>query len=151
MNYVLIYCVVLGIFLQSAYARYTSCGGGKLITVAVDSCPDLKNDSTAPCELKRGTNVTMSVTFSSVKDSKKLNAVVHGIIAGVPVPFPFDHPDGCDKSGITCPISTGQTYTYKAVLAISSSYPSIECSVKWELQDDNHDDEFCLVILVKIT
>lgn len=56
--------------------------------------------------------------------SQTSKAVVHGIIAGVPVPFPIPMEDGC-KSGIQCPIQKQQSYHYVNALPVKSEYPSV--------------------------
>jgi len=60
-----------------------------------------------------------------VEDTSVAKAVVHGIIAGVPVPFPTSQPNACENSGLSCPLATGQNYTYSAVIPVSSSYPKV--------------------------
>lgn len=66
----------------------------------------------------------MSSSFDIAVESKESKAYVHGIIAGVPVPFPIPDSDGC-KSGIQCPIHTQQTYHYANTLAVKKEYPSV--------------------------
>lgn len=51
--------------------------------------------------------------------------VVHGIIDGVPVPFPVDNPDVCKDHGITCPMPAEKPQTFKAVLPVKNEYPSV--------------------------
>jgi len=57
-------------------------------------------------------------------ESTTSTAVVHGIIAGVHVPFPITNGDGC-KSGIECPIQKLQKYHYETALPVKSEYPSV--------------------------
>lgn len=64
--------------------------------------------------------------LSVAVESQKSKAVVHGIIAGIPVPFPIPMEDGC-KSGIKCPIHTQQSYHYVNALPVKSEYPSVSC------------------------
>lgn len=51
--------------------------------------------------------------------------VVHGIIDGVPVPFPIPNPDVCEDHGITCPMPAEEPQTFKAILPVKSEYPSV--------------------------
>lgn len=60
-------------------------------------------------------------------ESQTSTALVHGIIAGVPVPFPIPIEDGC-KSGIQCPIQNGQQYHYQNSLPVKSEYPPVSTS-----------------------
>ena len=56
--------------------------------------------------------------------SQTSTALVHGIIAGVPIPFPIPIEDGC-KSGIVCPIQQQQKYNYVNLLPVKTQYPSV--------------------------
>jgi len=51
--------------------------------------------------------------------------LVYGHIAGVDVPFPLDNPDACKDSNITCPIHKNQAYSYRNVIFVKTSYPSV--------------------------
>lgn len=62
------------------------------------------------------------------KDVTDVTAVVHGVLSGVPVPFPISHPDACgDKdSGLTCPLTAaGGPYTYTATFFVEKAYPKV--------------------------
>lgn len=56
--------------------------------------------------------------------SQTSKAVVHGVIAGVAVPFPIPIDDGC-KSGIQCPIQEKKIYSYVAQLSVKNEYPAV--------------------------
>lgn len=56
--------------------------------------------------------------------SQTSKAVVHGVIAGVPVPFPIPVEDGC-KCGVQCPIVEQKVYSYVNQLPVKSEYPSV--------------------------
>ncbi|KAG8176971.1 hypothetical protein JTE90_029420 [Oedothorax gibbosus] len=73
-------------------------------------------------------------------------AVVHGVIGGMPLPFPVPNPDGCKFGGLTCPLENGKTYTYTHNLFIRSSYPPLGVKVRWELQDEAGKDIVCIEI-----
>jgi len=113
---------------------------GKVRSVTVAGC-----DNT-PCLLRTGTDVSLTVDFTSLVETDKVKAVVHGIIGGVPLPFPFPHSDACQDSGLTCPLHNGVNNTYTTTLPIQKSYPKIKVIVKWELQDDSKKDLFCIEI-----
>ncbi|KAF3844807.1 hypothetical protein F7725_007970 [Dissostichus mawsoni] len=113
--------------------KFLDCGSstGKVVTVDIAPCPN------QPCELHKGVSYGVNVTFNSDVLSQTSTALVHGIIAGVPIPFPIPIEDGC-KSGIVCPIQKQQKYNY------------IKLVVEWELRDDNKKDLFCIRFPVKI-
>ncbi|XP_063804388.1 NPC intracellular cholesterol transporter 2 [Pseudophryne corroboree] len=119
------------------------CVQGKLISVDVSPCP------TQPCPLVKGSTYTINVTFTSSEDSPSCSAVVHGLIGGFPVPFPLPEADGC-KSGISCPVKAGQTYTYLTKMPIKPEYPQMKLVVRWELRDADNKNYFCWVIPVHI-
>jgi Niemann-Pick C2 protein len=89
---------------------------------------------------------TYQLKSLSDDDSDVLTAVVHGVVLGVPFPFNLPNPDGCKDSGVSCPISAGQTYNYKTSLPVLASYPRVTVDVKWELQDKDGNDVVCVLI-----
>lgn len=130
---------------QTEPVHFKDCGStvGVIKEVNVSPCP------TQPCELMKGQSYSVNVTFTSSTESENSTALVHGILMGVPVPFPIPEPDGC-KSGITCPIQKDKTYSYLNKLPVKTEYPSIKLVVKWELQDDKEQRIFCWEIPVQI-
>ncbi|XP_071376966.1 NPC intracellular cholesterol transporter 2-like [Centroberyx affinis] len=125
--------------------KYIDCGSsvGKASMVDISPCPH------QPCQLHKGQNYSVNVTFSSTVESKTSKAVVHGVIAGVPIPFPIPIEDGC-KSGIECPIQKQKSYHYVNQLPVKSEYPAIKLVVEWELKDDTSNDLFCIKFPVQI-
>ncbi|XP_060532037.1 ecdysteroid-regulated 16 kDa protein-like [Cylas formicarius] len=132
---------------STGLALYTDCGSvdGKIISVHISNC-----GTSARCILKRRHNVTMEINFKSNVESSSLQAVVHGIILGVPVLFDLPNPDGCKDSGVTCPVENGSTYKYVTTMPISSTYPRVTVDIKWELRDDQNKDLLCALIPAKI-
>lgn len=140
--------VVLLMFVGVDCIQWKSCdasGRSKIANVSISDC-----EQTPICILKKGTNVTISVAFTINEDSKTAKVVVHGIVSGVPVPFPPDNPDGCKDSNLQCPLKNGNSYVYKTAIYIKKSYPKMKLVVKWELQDDNSNDIFCVEVPVEI-
>uniref|UniRef100_A0A3B4ABY5 NPC intracellular cholesterol transporter 2 n=1 Tax=Periophthalmus magnuspinnatus TaxID=409849 RepID=A0A3B4ABY5_9GOBI len=125
--------------------KFLDCGSstGKVSLVDITPCP------TQPCDLKKGGNYSVNVTFVSNVETEKSTAVVHGIIAGLPIPFPIPVSDGC-HSGINCPIHMQNAYHYVATLPVKSEYPCLKLVVKWELKDDGNKDLFCIEFPVQI-
>uniref|UniRef100_A0AAQ5X293 NPC intracellular cholesterol transporter 2 n=1 Tax=Amphiprion ocellaris TaxID=80972 RepID=A0AAQ5X293_AMPOC len=126
-------------FTWAVPVKFLDCGStsGKVSIVDINPCPS------QPCQLHKGQSSSVNVTFNSGVESHTATAVVHGIIAGVPVPFAIPNADGC-KSGIQCPIQKQQIYHYETELPVKSEYPSIKLVVEWELRDDNKNDLFCI-------
>ena len=126
---------------------FTDCGSqtGKVASVEVSNCPDGQD----VCTLKKGSQPEITIKFTSNAESKGLKAVVHGVIASVPIPFPIPQSDAC-KSGVSCPIKSGENYTYSNKFSVRRSYPPVSVSVRYELQDDNSSDVVCVEIPCKI-
>lgn len=125
--------------------KFMDCGSaaGKVVMVDIVPCPH------QPCQLHKGQSYSVNVTFNSAVESKTSKAVVHGVIAGLPVPFPIPDDDGC-TSGIQCPIESQKSYTYVNQLPVKTVYPSIRLVVEWELRDDASKDLFCIKFPVQI-
>ncbi|KAK6307242.1 hypothetical protein J4Q44_G00223900 [Coregonus suidteri] len=125
--------------------KFVDCGSdvGKVVIVDIHPCPK------QPCELHKGQAYAVNVTFNSAVESQTSKAIVHGLIAGVPIPFPIPIEDGC-KSGIECPIQKAQSYHYVTQLPVKSEYPCIKLVVEWELRDDTGKDLFCIKFPVQI-
>ncbi|XP_006632426.2 NPC intracellular cholesterol transporter 2 [Lepisosteus oculatus] len=138
--------VSLFAFTAAEPVTFIDCGSkeGKILTIEVNPCPK------QPCELKKGQSYSVNVTFNSEIESKTSKAVVHGVVAGLPVPFPIPNDDGC-KSGIECPIQKQKTYSYVNQLPVKAEYPCIKLVVEWELRDDSNNDLFCVKFPVQIT
>ncbi|XP_055027470.2 NPC intracellular cholesterol transporter 2-like [Misgurnus anguillicaudatus] len=141
-------CVVLLSFIAYASAehvKYLDCGSvqGTVIGVDIQPCPQ------QPCQLHKGQDYTVNVTFSSNAASQTSKAIVHGVIAKVPIPFPIPIDDGC-KCGIQCPIKEKNIYSYVNQLPVKSEYPAIRLVVEWELRDDLNKDLFCIKFPVEI-
>jgi hypothetical protein len=62
--------------------------------------------------------------FPGVPDNS-VKADVHGIIQGLPVPWPLHDPDACHSSGLTCPLQPGNNYHYTSNIEVLKSYPKV--------------------------
>jgi len=62
--------------------------------------------------------------FPGVPDNS-VKAEVHGIIQGLPVPWPLHDPDACHLSGLTCPLQPGNVYHYTATFLVLKTYPRV--------------------------
>ncbi|KAG9336458.1 hypothetical protein JZ751_002805 [Albula glossodonta] len=139
-------CFSLFVLTHAEPVKFMDCGSavGKVSIVDINPCPK------QPCELRKGQSYSVNVTFNSNDESQTSRAVVHGVIAGVPIPFPIPIDDGC-KSGIACPIQKDKSYSYVNQLPVKPEYPSIKLVVEWELRDDSGKDLFCIQFPVHIT
>ena len=70
-------------------------------------------------------NKTLQEILSIAETSiTSLKAVVHGIIAGIPVPFSLPEPEACGKS-LKCPVASGTKVFYHEGLPVKTQYPSV--------------------------
>jgi len=99
-----------------------------------------------PAVLKKGTDALLTVVFTSKVASKTSTSVCHGVIAGIPVPFPLKNTNGCTEMQPACPIQSGDSYTYSTKLSVLKNYPSLRLVVKWEEKGDAGEDIFCIMI-----
>uniref|UniRef100_A0A8C9XZ79 NPC intracellular cholesterol transporter 2 n=1 Tax=Sander lucioperca TaxID=283035 RepID=A0A8C9XZ79_SANLU len=142
-GFIVLFCL-MG-FTCAEPVKFIDCGSssGKVAIVDINPC------ASQPCQLHKGQSYSVNVTFNSAVVSQTSTAVVHGIIAGVPIPFPIPIEDGC-KSGIQCPIQKQQVYHYVNSLPVKTEYPAIKLVVEWELRDDDKQDLFCIRFPVHI-
>jgi len=138
MDNTVVLCVVLACVstcVSGNAFKWKPCTGadekGVASTIKVEPC------DTFPCKFQKGETAHINITFTAEEDSNKLDAEVYGIILGIPIHYPLPDADGCSaKSGVSCPIKKGQTYTYTGSFPLLDIYPSINLIVKWKLNTD---------------
>ncbi|XP_076063275.1 NPC intracellular cholesterol transporter 2 homolog a-like [Oratosquilla oratoria] len=104
------------------------------------------------CIFKKGESAQMQLPFTPKYEVSSLTAKVHGIIAGIPIPFNGLPNDGnaCISAGLKCPLKANQPVIYSASLPVQSIYPSITLKVKWELIDSKGQDVVCILFPVRL-
>ncbi|XP_050299588.1 ecdysteroid-regulated 16 kDa protein-like [Anthonomus grandis grandis] len=132
----------------SVTLAWSDCGSvvGTLSDVQVNNCPP----NARRCTLRRGSNATMTISFTPKEDSDTVKAVVHGVVMGAPVPFNLPNPNGCSESGIECPVKSGNVYKYFTNMPVLTSYPRMTVDIKWELQDSAGKNIICAMIPAKL-
>lgn len=141
----------------SARVRITQCrsGGGSaqydLAAINITGCGP-PNRPQRTCFFLKGTNAQMTIPFTPTGDASKVRTRVHGILAGIPIPFPLPNEDGCSAAGggLTCPLTPGQAVTYQTELPVSKNYPSLSLKVRWQLIDQNNKDLLCIEFPVQL-
>ncbi|XP_002741349.1 NPC intracellular cholesterol transporter 2-like [Saccoglossus kowalevskii] len=143
-----LFCVAVlpSISLQKT-VTYKDCGSvmGSIQSVEVSPC------SSEPCVFKKSSNVTITIHFTAKEAVTKATSSVHGIIGGVPIPFPLPQPDACKDSGLKCPLVSGQAYDFQQQLEVKSSYPSLKLVVEWEIKDQANKDIVCIEVPAQIS
>ncbi|CAF3974951.1 unnamed protein product [Adineta steineri] len=126
---------------------YKDCGSpsGTIQAFVVTDC------TTVPCKFIKGHTYSMNLTVQAKTPSATASVALHGIIGGIPVPFPIGEPNAC-KLGAKCPIASGDVNVVSFSLPVLSSYPAISLYVKIELvADDQKNDYACLQFPATIT
>ncbi len=129
---------------------YKTCEGGS--PVGVIHLVGVSDCSKSPCQVKRGSNYTISVNFTTTESTDQAFADVHGIVAGVPVEFPLPQKNACESGSLSCPLAAKHTYLYEATLPILQVYPTISVIVEWQLNDAQSagNEIFCFEIPIKV-
>ncbi|XP_063217786.1 ecdysteroid-regulated 16 kDa protein [Bacillus rossius redtenbacheri] len=145
MNLCLVFFPLIWVTVSATHAD--DCGSkiGSFSVVEVSGCSDNNHE----CVLRKRTNVTLHITFTTNEAVQSVKAVVHGIVQGIPVPFSLPDGDAC-KTSLQCPLSAGTTYNYTAQLPVKKYYPSVQVKVKWELQNEKEEDIVCCIIPARI-
>ncbi|XP_011300999.1 protein NPC2 homolog [Fopius arisanus] len=148
--YPIICALLVCLSVLTSAADFRDCGSqvGKYTSISISDC----EDSDSECILTKGTNVTIKITFNTDEPVNVVKAVVHGILTGVPIPFPIAQPNACNnpETGITCPLKKGGPFTYTKTFPILSQYPKVKVEVKWELQNEKNQDIVCIMIPARI-
>ncbi|GFG32564.1 hypothetical protein Cfor_12345 [Coptotermes formosanus] len=149
MKHVTFITVVWGLMLPSIFSFHIQdCGSkaGSFTNVTISSC-----EGTDPvCVLKKNSSVTLDIYFTTSVTDNNVTAEVHGIIQGLPIPWPLPDPNACHSSGLTCPLQPGNNYHYTATFPVLKSYPRIHLEVKWELKNESGNDVVCALFPVRI-
>merc|ERR1712212_453525 len=123
-------------------ARKRNCGSEATVDL---NAIEISNCAGARCILVRGQKAEITIPFTPSTDVTQLTTKVHGVIAGVPVPFPL--PEGennaCTYTG--CPIQPNNPATFKYSLYVDPSFPALSVDVKWELVDQSGVSQVCIV------
>ncbi|TGZ66310.1 hypothetical protein CRM22_005394 [Opisthorchis felineus] len=131
---------------RAEIVTYEDCGSTLTVkSVSVEPC------STTPCVLKRGGSATISIVFQAdVTAGIPGDAAVQGIKWGIPFSFGLNDPQICGDVQPSCPLQSGQWYTYTKTISISSWYPAVYGTVRWRLKNTNGESMVCVEIPVEL-
>ncbi|KAH3846495.1 NPC intracellular cholesterol transporter 2-like [Dreissena polymorpha] len=133
-------------FATTTLAVFKDCGS-KEATVTKVLC---NGQDSGPCQLKKGTDASLEIDFTSKTSQSQLTSVVHGILSGVPVPFSPTDTNACNGIVEKCPIAPNNNYSFKTSLPVKSIYPSLRLVVRWEIQDPSSTDVICIELPAEI-
>lgn len=116
------------------------CGSklGKLSSLDINcdegSSPDL-------CKLTIGKDYTghMKLIPNRIIDNGTI--VLHAIVGGVPLPFPFHNSKLCKNHGVVCPLKADTEYTVSIELAVPRAAPEINFVCKVEITSEASDQD----------
>jgi Niemann-Pick C2 protein len=130
---------------ESKAVNLTDCGSqeGKIVKFDITPC------DSDPCNLKRGTHETGTLTFIALEYITSLHLKVWAIIDGLNIPVQIPS-DACHNYGLTCPIHKGQTVQLVIKEIIQSDFPTGKLSMKMELIDPERKI-ICFVFPIVIT
>ena len=125
---------------------WKDCGSTNIVinNVVLEGC------SGSPCVLVKGTNETVTITFTPKEAFTDLTNKLYGLIGGVPVPFPLPQADAC-KLGVTCPMAAGTEYVEAVVLYIESAWPDIQVIGEWKINDPSGTTVGCFEVPLKLS
>jgi len=133
-------------FVLCGHTFFSGSKVGNFTNVTISSC----KETDPVCVLKKNSSVTMDIYFTTSVVDNSVKADVHGIIQGLPIPWPLHDPNACHLSGLTCPLQPGNNYNYTATFPVLKTYPKMSLNVKWELINEDGNDIVCALIPVKI-
>ncbi|KER22623.1 ML domain protein [Opisthorchis viverrini] len=134
------------LFVNAGSVRYTDCGSSvSVYSVAVEPCYG------TPCSLTRGSTATTQITFQAGRSAGSGGTVeVSGIVGGSVVPVDLDSPQICGHVQPSCPLQSGQWYTYTKPMFIGQSYPEIRLNVRWVLRNSQGGQMVCVEIPIQL-
>ena len=138
--------LILALFNAVNGVVHRDCGSktGKILAFEAFGCYQRHR-----CDLRPGQNQTIEIKFAALQNSHTLQVRAFGIIGGRTHEFQMKNRDVC-RYDINCPMQKGNEYIYQTTIYIDPKFPRVSMVVKWELQDDNHDDVICIMVPAKI-
>ncbi|CAF0743016.1 unnamed protein product [Didymodactylos carnosus] len=121
--------------------QFKDCGS----EVGIIQAFDVKDCPTIPCIFHKGNTYAMNMTFQAKAASASATVVVHGVIAGIPVPFPIPDPNACHLN-CKCPINEKDVNVVQMAIDVLSTYPSISLYVKIEIISDDLKQPYSCVL-----
>lgn len=103
----------------------------------------------APCTIKKGTDLTAEVLFTTVEATNGLKPQLFAKVFGVkmPINLPTEHQNVCAhlKEG-QCPLKANQTALYHIQIPILKTYPSMKTEIEINLIGDGNRNHICFKI-----
>ncbi|KAG5440979.1 Phosphatidylglycerol/phosphatidylinositol transfer protein [Clonorchis sinensis] len=133
-------------FLASA-TKFKDCGSKNVTVWSVKLTPCNGH----PCSLIKGKDASIDIDFMAEQGIEPGNPSVQGKIGEVYMPLPLPVGDMCQNLAPSCPIQAGKNYTYRYMIEVSDTYPSIRLDIRWQLQDKNGATFLCVEYPAQLT
>lgn len=110
--------------------NFTDCGSeeSKLVSLDITPC------SEQPCNMKRGTTVTGTLTFIPSLDVTSAKVKAYAVQDGFNIPLPIPS-DACQGYGLECPVKKGVQANFVVKQEIQQEFPPVKLSIKGEIID----------------
>lgn len=127
---------------------FRSCGKPRssISKLEVEGCAD----SSRSCILRKGTDAKITITFTPTVKVDNITVKAYGIIEGVPLPYPLPNSNGCNETGLHCPLIENIKVTYSQKFPVKPFFPSLSLDVKWTFVYDTAEELLCALIPVRI-
>merc|ERR1712212_833128 len=123
-------------------AKMLNCGSRATVDMKAIEISDCAG---ARCILTRGQKANLAIPFTPSTYVTQLTTKVHGMIAGIPIPFPLPEGETDAYKYTNCPIERHEPATYKYSLFVDPSFPALSVGVKWELVDQGGAVQVCII------
>lgn len=117
---------------------------GKISSVDVTPCDE------DPCVFKRGSNETVTITFTPNEMVTEAKIFAYGIRGIFHVRLPIGNPDACQDHGLTCPLKSGVEVKLDYTAYVQESCPTGKFKVEALMKDQNGDVVICGIINVEV-
>uniref|UniRef100_A0A182IQW1 ML domain-containing protein n=1 Tax=Anopheles atroparvus TaxID=41427 RepID=A0A182IQW1_ANOAO len=115
--------------------------------VAISGCTQM------PCELLRGSDVSMELEFQAPFAAQSLRYTVVATALGITAPYelPPDRANACDwLTGSSCPISQGEDITSTLEMPVLPIYPLVSLVIQVGVVDEQNRNFACFAIDARV-
>jgi hypothetical protein len=120
------------IYVSSVIVPFVDCGSKSVTVQELDF--DCEDGEPKPCKFIKGNTYHGNFSFTTTAEVAKGQIVIHAIIGGLTLPFPFDHPDICSNHNLTCPMASGANEVLTINLKVPAFVPSTNLVAKFEIK-----------------
>ncbi|XP_015789115.1 NPC intracellular cholesterol transporter 2 [Tetranychus urticae] len=124
---------------------FNDCGDG----VNAPTSFEVAGCDEAPCTVERGNTYDFTFNFDAPVNADDLSVSIKAKVFGVWIPWPGAPKQVCGQ-GISCPLTSGKSYTYQSKMTIPVVAPSISTTVQYTLANTASETVFCNRFGVKV-